>query len=164
MATVGGARHVLLWILTGHRANMSVVPCLALRALMCWGWLQLVSCQSVFSGLDQNQVEHPLAQTPLGLFALLRDWICLRVILFPAWLTHVLWPWQCPQQSYPVIIFHFPQFPPKTRGLVDTSHQDASWQLSSDTHLLPRLPNSQFYSNRYRVTKRIQVLCFQPSL
>lgn len=73
VATVGGARHVLLWILTGHRANMSVVPCLALRALMCWGWLQLVSCQSVFSGLDQNQVEHPLAQTPLGLFALLRD-------------------------------------------------------------------------------------------
>lgn len=114
VATMGGATHILLWIFTGHRAKMSIVPCLALRALMRWGCLQLVSCQSVLSGLDQNQVERPLAQTPLGLFALLRDWICLRLSFYP----RPGWPIFCDHGNVPSKALWsasstFYNFPPK---------------------------------------------------
>lgn len=89
-ATIG-AMHVFLWIFTSHGAKMSLVPCVAQPALMCWGtsaagefpvgsFRILSEPWGVPTGSDTTRLVY-IAETPN---------VPENLILPLAWLTHAL--------------------------------------------------------------------------
>lgn len=146
---MGVAVNVLLCILP-DREGEKCPSCPASRSspLMCWRCLMLVGSWSVPSELDQSQVGCPLAQTHLGLLALVgysnppKNPI-LSWLGWPTHQDHGSVPSKLSGQCHWLLFLISPRTTPVTRPPATGSRTD---RANSEPLPLPQLPKVQFYS------------------
>lgn len=146
---MGVAVNVLLCILP-DREGEKCPSCPASRSspLMCWRCLMLVGSWSVPSELDQSQVGCPLAQTHLGLLALVgysnppKNPI-LSWLGWPTHQDHGSVPSKLSGQCHWLLFLISPRTTRVTRPPATGSRTD---RVNSEPLPLPQLPKVQFYS------------------